>query len=108
MQQHIHMLRCLCKVMDGNVQEARKYAVKAHEMRHAQHKQTADWYADMARGHLGFNSQGHSMTERLMAELKNAEPAYVSDEVLAMFAECIADVKRETAEVQTMLDAYHK
>ena len=108
MQQHIHMLRCICKIMEGNVREAHKYAVKAHEMRQAQHKQTADWCVDMARGHLGFNSHGHSMVEKLMNELQSAEPMHVSHEVVALFAEYVADIKRDAAEVQAMLDAYNK
>ena len=102
-------MRMIKKVSDairGNIREAREKIEMAYRM-HDEDKGVADWYKDMAAAHLAFNDTGHKNVVRLIDQAKSAHadnPMMAG--MMAVYNEIHADLKREAAEVQAMIQNY--
>lgn len=97
------MLAWAMEIMAGNVREARKYAVKAYDMREKS-KAASDWCKEMAVAHLTFNTGGTALAKKLMDEAKANDPSERMEGRLEVWAERHAEIVREGAEVKAMLD----
>ena len=92
--------------MDENIREARKYILKAYELRDT-NRQAAEWCREMASAHLTFNVSGHSLIKRMIEE-KNASGErneYIAG-MTAVWEEMHAHMMCETAEVKAMIDTF--
>ena len=106
MMDHMHMVKWIACVLEGNVREAKKYAMKAHELRN-HHRMAADWCRDMAQSHLGFNSAGHTLFERTINEMDSSgEYAAMMPGVRAVYEDRIQDIMQDTAEIKAMIEMY--
>jgi chromosome segregation ATPase len=90
----------------NNIHEAREKINTAYLMKDKD-RGVADWYKHMAAAHLEFNSNGHNCVTRLISEAK----AEKHDDPLlpgmaAVYEEIHADIIREAAEVQAMINGY--
>lgn len=106
MLMHIKTIMWILDVIKGNVDEAEKYAKKAHKMK-AWNKETADWCCAMSKKHLEFNADGERLLERFCAELEQASGG---DELMGAMKTMVHDKKAwiadETAEVKVMQEMY--
>lgn len=102
-------MKMIKKVSDAirhNIFEAKEKIQMAYRL-HDEDKNVADWYRDMAAAHIGFNDKGHSNVVRLIEHAK----AHKADNpmmpgMLAVYNEIHADLKKEAAEVQAMIQNY--
>lgn len=102
----IEMMHMILRVAEGNVEEAERYAKKAHALKTSQ-KAVADWCVDMAKHHLEFNEKGCRMLDQICREME----AYSGDMVAAikaMVKEKRAHLAEETVEVKIMLEMYDR
>ena len=74
---------------------------------HDEDKAVADWYKEMAAAHLAFNENGHKNVMRLIehARATSADNPMMPG-MMAVYNEIHADLKREAAEVQAMIQNY--
>ena len=100
----VEMLRHVCRIVDGNLREARKYAECASKHK-GDHKAYADWCASMARMHLDANTDGIALADRMVREMHESD-AVMGPGVKAMYADCREDWAPETAQIKMMLDMY--
>lgn len=102
-------MRMIKKVSDDireNIHEAKEKINMAYRLRE-EDKAVADWYKDMAAAHIGFNANGHNVVMRLIDSAKeheNGNPMIPG--MMAVYNEIHADLKREAAEVQAMIQNY--
>ena len=103
------MMKCLMWIfstMEGNLREARKYAIKAHEIKE-RNPAAAKWCESMARHHLSFNEEGMAIYHKDLHDMEHmSEYAMLYPGVKAVHEERIADLERETAEIKAILDAH--
>lgn len=101
-------IKQVADIIKGNIAEARKYALMAHELRDT-NKPLADWAHNMAVAHLNFNPVGHSVVEKMIAEakVKMKDSPYLPGMELR-WDDDHKDLMRETAEVKSMTDTYGK
>lgn len=97
------MLAWAMEIMAGNVREARKYVIKAYDMREKS-KAASDWCKEMAVAHLTFNTSGAALAKRLMDEAKANDPSERMEGRLEVWSERYAEIVREGAEVKAMLE----
>ena len=97
------MLAWAMESMGGNVREARKYAIKAYDLRD-KNKAASDWCKEMAAAHLAFNTGGAALAKKLMDEAKASDPSERMEGRLDVWGERHAEIVREGAEVKAMLE----
>ena len=104
-------MRMIKKVSDairGNIHEAREKIEMAYRL-YEEDRNVADWYKDMAAAHIAFNEKGHSCVVRLIDHAKAHEANNpMLPGMIAVYNEIHADLKREAAEVQAMIQNYGK
>ena len=91
------------EIMAGNVREARKYAIKAYDLRD-KNKAASDWCKEMAAAHITFNTGGAALAKKLMDEAKANDPSERMEGRLEVWSERHAEIVREGAEVKAMLE----
>lgn len=97
------MLAWVMEIMAGNVREARKYAMKACDMRE-KNKAASDWCKEMAAAHLTFNTGGTALAKKLMDEAKAKDPSERMEGRLEVWTERHAEIVREGVEIKAMLE----
>ena len=102
----MHLLKKNSKILEGNLAEARKYSIMAHEMR-AQDKALADWYQQMAVRHMEFNVAGLPIVDRIESELA-AQEKEAGPGIDMIYKDKRADWAKESAEVSAMIGCYNK
>ena len=105
---HIKMIHWALDVAERNLDEAEKYAKKAHGLR-TQYRPAADWCVEMARRHLDFNERASAMLDQLCRELHEAGGnSELYQAMKASVHEKRERLAEETAEVKLMLEKYDK
>ena len=100
------MIKWATDTIAGNLREARKYIYKAYVVRDECHD-AADWCRDMAVKHLEFNVKGHDLAKKLIANYADSGNHSVLAPGMKAVYDCIhADLIRENAEIQAMIQAY--
>ena len=108
MMTHIKMIHWILGVAEKNVEEAERYADKAHMFKD-EHKGAADWCVEMAKRHLEFNEKGCTMLTQLCREMEqSAGESELCKAMKAHVAEKRAHLARETAEVKLKLELYDR
>ena len=103
MMTHIKMIHWALEIATKNLEEAEKYAHKAHGLR-MQYKPASDWCAEMARKHLEFNDKASSMLDQLCKELGEAGGgSELWQSMRAYVHERREKIAEETAEVKVLL-----
>ena len=102
-------MRMIKKVSDAireNIHEAKEKIDMAYRL-HDEDKAVADWYKEMAAAHLGFNTTGHNIVVKLIEQARTEkEGNHMIPGMMAVYNEIHADLKREAAEVQAMIQNY--
>lgn len=102
-------MRMIKKVSDAireNIHEAKDKINMAYRLRD-EDKAVADWYREMAAAHIAFNTNGHNVVMRLIEEAKVEKVGNpMIPGMMAVYNEIHADLKRESAEVQAMIQNY--
>ena len=102
----LNQIRRIAKNLMGNVQEAERYAEKAHRYRNTC-KMQADWYRDMAAKHLEFNLSGRQLYDKFMRDLaENPEAAKYMAGMHAAYDEWLHEIDEQTAKVHALLNMY--
>lgn len=108
MMTHIKMIHWALDVAERNLEEAEKYAKKAHGLR-LQYRPAADWCIEMSKAHLGFNDKAAIMLDQLCKELHEAGGnTELWQSMRAAVHEKREKLAEETAEVKMMLEMYNK
>lgn len=102
-------MKMIKKVSDAireNIHEAKDKINMAYRLRD-EDKAVADWYREMAAAHIAFNTNGHNVVMRLIEEAKVEKVGNpMIPGMMAVYNEIHADLKRESAEVQAMIQNY--
>lgn len=102
-------MRMIKKVSDAirhNIFEAKEKIGMAYRLRE-EDKAVADWYKEMAAAHLAFNNTGHSVVTKLIEHAKEHMTSNpMMPGMMAVYNEIHADLKKEAAEVQAMIQNY--
>ena len=98
------MIKWASDILSGNLREARKYINQAYELRDT-HQQAAEWCKDMAQKHLDFNTKGHELVKKLIAEAESKQSA-LAPGMMAVYNDLHADMIRENAEIMAMISAF--
>lgn len=102
-------MRMIKKVSDAireNIHEAKDKIGMAYRLRD-EDKAVADWYKEMAAAHIAFNTNGHNVVTKLIEQAKeHMRDNPMMPGMMAVYNEIHADLKRETAEVQAMIQNY--
>lgn len=105
---HIKMIHWTLDVAEKNLEEAEKYARKAHGLK-LQYRPAADWCIEMAKRHLEFNDRAAGMLDVLCRELHDAGGSTeLWNAMKASVHEKREKLAEETAEVRMMLGMYDK
>jgi hypothetical protein len=108
MMTHIKMIHWALDVAERNLEEAAKYAKKAHGLK-MQYRPAADWCVEMAKMHLSFNEKAAIMLDQLCKELHEAGGnTELWQSMRAAVHEKREKLAEETAEVKMMLEMYNK
>ena len=92
--------------IEGNLDEAHRLIGKAYELRDTD-KATADWYKDMAAKHLEFNTPGHAIVVKKIAEYDaSGKNSPLAPGMKAMYNDKHAKLNKRTSEVQSMISTY--
>ena len=99
-------IRDVVKTIEHNIKEAREKIEKAYRL--MEHDRPyADWQREMAAQHLTFNSKGHEIVKKMIAD--HADSTHpLAPGMRAMYEDMHAEIIRETAEVRAMIDSYGK
>lgn len=101
-------IKLLVKKIIGNIEEAKEAEFKAIEWMDTD-RALADWYHAMAQAHLQFNTPGHALLEKRIAEAKvEYKDSPLLPGMLAIYKDQHNDIKQETARVKSMIDMYGK
>lgn len=102
----MRMIKQLSEEIKGNICEAREKIRTAYELKD-KNKTAADWYKEMAAAHLNFNTRGHEIVAKLIAEAKAQTPDNpLMAGMIAVYEDIHADIVCDNAEVQAMISAY--
>ena len=108
MMTHIKMIHWALDVAERNLEEAEKYAKKAHGLK-LQYRPAADWCVEMAKKHLEFNDKAAIMLDQLCKELHDAGGnADLWQAMKASVHEKREKMAEETTEIRMMLGMYDK
>lgn len=103
---HMRMIHWILGVAEKNVEEAEKYAKKAHCMK-MHNKAAADFCGEMARRHLEFNQTACMLLDQTCKELeKIGGMGEVMAATMAMVHERRERIAEETAEARVLLEMY--
>lgn len=106
MTMHIKLIYWALGVEEGNLEEAKKYACKAHALK-LQSKQAADWCVEMAKRHLEFNAKADTMLDQLTKEMGEAAGGgEVVNAIKSAVNERRERIAEETAEVKMKINIY--
>lgn len=98
-------MKCTAEIMRGNLDEAKKYAEKALEMRDVD-KNLADWMRSMVNQHLDFNNTGAKIMERHMEELKaETDHQDYNAGMVAVWKMLYDQMANEASGIRQMMDA---
>ena len=97
------MVKWAIVIMEGNAAEARKYALKAHELRE-KNRMASDWCREMASAHLGFDTSGGTLVKKMMDECRAADKSERMEGRLEVWADRHAEIVKACAETKAMLD----
>ena len=99
-------LKWASEVMDRNLDEAMRYAMKAHEM-HEHCRAAADWCVEMAKAHMQFNTAGRGVMDHLMERFAD-DPinAGIAPGVTLVYKDKMADRIKKVSEIQAILSMY--
>lgn len=102
-------MRMIKKVSDAireNIHEAKDKIGMAYRLCE-ENKAVADWYKEMAAAHLAFNNDGHALVTSMINRTKEHQHDNpLMPGMMAVYNEIHADLKREAAEVQAMIQNY--
>ena len=102
----MRMIKALSDEIRCNIREAREKIGEAYKLRDKD-KAVADWYKEMAAAHLAFNTNGHTVVTKLIEHAKeHMHDNPMMPGMMAVYNELHADLKREAAEVQAMIQLY--
>ena len=102
----MRMIKKVSNAMWENIHEARDKIGMAYRLRD-EDKAVADWYKEMAAAHLAFNTTGHNVVTKLIEHAKeHAHDNPMMPGMMAVYNEIHADLKKEAAEVQAMIQNY--
>lgn len=107
-------IRCILKTMMHNIGEAREKIHKANEWKE-KNRGIADWFRQMAVGHLEYNAGAHQMVKNGLRDM-SVEHAHNHDHdahermlgKCEAYEEWLEQIAPETAEVRAMIEAYGK
>ncbi len=97
-------INCAMAIIKGNLCEARKYIEDAYRYKDVD-KPMADWFRDMAAGHMTFNQRGHQIV-KAMVDATQLEESDLVTGMLANYKEIHADLTAEAAEISAMISTY--
>lgn len=102
----MRMIKQLSDAIRHNIFEAKDKIEMAYRL-HDENKAVADWYKEMAAAHLAFNTNGHTVVTKLIEHAKeHMHDNPMMPGMMAVYNELHADLKREAAEVQAMIQLY--
>ena len=108
MMTHIKMIHWTLDVAERNLEEAAKYAKKAHGLK-LQYRPASDWCIDMAKKHLEFNERAAALLDVLCKELHEAGGnTELWNAMKASVHEKREKLAEETADVRRMVGMYEK
>ena len=100
------MIKQISDAIRENIHEAKEKINMAYKLRDHD-RAAADWYKEMAAAHIGFNTNGHSVVTKLIEAAKAKEGSNpMMPGMMAVYNEIHADLIRESAEVQAMIQNY--
>jgi hypothetical protein len=100
------MIKWASDIINGNLREAEKYIGKAYELREI-NKDAADWCKEMAAKHLDFNTKGHDLVKKLIADYAaSGKHSEFAPGMQAVYNEIHADMIRRNAEITAMIGGY--
>lgn len=94
------------KAIACNIREAREKICAAYEMRETD-RPYADWLAAMAKAHIDFNAQGHTVVATRIGEAAKSG-SELSAGMRVAYDAIHADMMRDQAEVAAMIASYGK
>lgn len=102
----MRMIKKLSDAIRENIHEARDKINMAYRL-NDENKAAADWYRDMAAAHLNFNTDGHNIVSTMITRAReHMADNPMTPGMMAVYNEIHADLKREAAEVQAMIQNY--
>lgn len=102
----MRMIKWASDIISGNLREAEKYIGKAYELRDV-NKDAADWCKEMAAKHLDFNTKGHDLVKRLIADYAaSGKHSELAPGMQAVYNEIHADMIKRNAEIMAMISGY--
>lgn len=102
----MRMIKWASDIINGNLREAEKYIGKAYELRDV-NKDAADWCKEMAAKHLDFNTKGHDLVKKLIADYAaSGKHSELAPGMQAVYNEIHADMIKRNAEIMAMISGY--
>lgn len=103
----MRMIKDVSSDIRTNIYEAREKIMTAYELKDSC-PSAAAWYKEMAASHLAFNTNGHGVVAKLIADYKASDdyrnnPQY-ADGMMDAWNAIHADLVKQTAEVKSMID----
>lgn len=96
-------IKVAADILKGNLREARKYIEMAIEYKD-ECPSLYDWMRNMAKAHLDFNQDGHTLIKRMIADYKmNGKNSELAPGMMAMFNVIHADIMKDEMELTAML-----
>jgi hypothetical protein len=106
MLMHIKTIIWILDKMQGNVEEAERYAKKGHKMK-AWNRDLADWCMAMSKNHMEFNVDGERLLEHFCTELERTSGGgELMGAIKTMVHDKRAWIADESAEVKIMHEMY--
>lgn len=99
-------IKITADIIKNNLREARKYIEMAIE-----HKEDcphiSEWARKMAKSHLEFNQDGHTIAKKLIDEYKaSGNHSDLAPGMMAMFNVIHADLIKEEMELMAMIQSF--
>lgn len=101
---HVKSIKRTTDLVRENLREARCYIEDAYRHKESS-KPMADWFRDMAVGHMGFIQKGHQIAKDIIAATR-VEGSDLAPGMLAVYDAIHADLIAEAAEINAMISAY--
>ena len=102
----MRMIKWASDIINGNLREAEKYIGKAYELRDV-NKDAADWCKEMAAKHLDFNTKGHDLVKKLIADYAaSGKHSELAPGMQAVYNEIHAYMIKRNAEIMAMISGY--
>jgi len=105
----MRMIKDVSNDIRTNIFEAREKIMTAYELKDSC-PNAAAWYKEMATAHIAFNTNGHNVVAKLIADYKASEDYKLhkeyADGMADAWAGIHADLQKQTAEVQAMIQNF--